>query len=91
MAVYFSKEKVASIVKDYAGDEKNTGNLEAQAALITYRIDSLSQHLRANPKDHSTRRRLLTLVGQRKSLLSYYMKKDIYKYRALIEKLGIRK
>jgi len=91
MAVYYSKEKVASVVAEYAGDAKNTGNLEAQVALITYRIDSLSQHLRANPKDHSTRRSLLKLVGQRKSLLSYYMKKDIYKYRALIEKLGIRK
>jgi small subunit ribosomal protein S15 len=91
MAVYYSKEKVASIVKNYAGDEKDTGNIEAQAALLTYRIDSLSQHLRANKNDHSTRRALLTMVGQRKSLLSYYMKKDIYKYRALIEKLGIRK
>lgn len=91
MAVYYSKEKVASVVAEYTGDAKNTGNLEAQVALITYRIESLSQHLRANPKDHSTRRSLLRMVGQRKSLLSYYMKKDIYKYRALIEKLGIRK
>ncbi len=91
MAVYYSKEKIAEIVKQYAGDEKNTGNTEAQIALLTYRIESLSAHLRANKKDHSTRRSLLTMVGQRKSLLSYYAKKDIYKYRALIEKLGLRK
>ena len=66
MAVYYNKEKIAEIVQQYAGDEKNTGNTEAQIAL-------------------------LTKVGQRKSLLSYYAKKDIYKYRALIEKLGLRK
>jgi len=91
MAVYYNKEKIADIVKQYAGDEKNTGNTEAQIALLTYRIESLSAHLRINKKDHSTRRSLLTMVGQRKSLLSYYAKKDIYKYRALIEKLGLRK
>lgn len=92
MAVYYNKEKIAGIVAEYAdGDAKNTGNIEAQVALLTYRIESLSAHLRINKKDHSTRRALLTMVGQRKSLLSYYAKKDIYKYRALIEKLGLRK
>ena len=91
MAVYYSKEKVASIIKEYGGDEKNSGDTEAQIALLTYRIESLSAHLRIFKKDHSTRRALLTMVGQRKSLLSYYAKKDIYKYRALIEKLGLRK
>jgi small subunit ribosomal protein S15 len=91
MAVYYSKEKIAEIVKTHGGDDKDTGNIEVQVALLTYRIESLSQHLRINKKDHSTRRALLTMVGQRKSLLSYYMKKDIYKYRALIEKLGLRK
>ena len=91
MAVYYSPAKVAEIVAQYGGTEKNTGNTEVQVALLTYRIESLSQHLRINPKDHSTRRALLTMVGQRKSLLSYYAKKNIYKYRALIEKLGLRK
>lgn len=91
MAVYYSKEKVAEIIGQYGRDAKDTGNTEAQVALLTYRIESLSAHLRAFPKDHSTRRSLLTMVGQRKSLLAYYAKKDIYKYRALIEKLGIRK
>ncbi|MBN8682292.1 MAG: 30S ribosomal protein S15 [Chitinophagales bacterium] len=91
MAVYYNKEKVAEIVAQYGGDAKNTGDTEAQVALLTYRIESLSAHLRQNKKDHSTRRALLAMVGQRKSLLSYYAKKDIFKYRALIEKLGIRK
>jgi small subunit ribosomal protein S15 len=92
MAVYYNKEKISEIVKEYAGgDAGNTGNTEVQIALLTYRIESLSAHLRKFKKDHSTRRSLLTMVGQRKSLLAYYAKKDIYKYRALIEKLGLRK
>ena len=91
MAVYYNKEKISEIVQQYAGDANNTGNVEAQIALLTYRIESLSAHLRQNKKDHATRRSLISMVGQRKSLLSYYSKKDIYKYRALIEKLGIRK
>ena len=91
MAVYYNKEKIAEIVSTYGGSATNTGNTEAQIALLTYRIESLSAHLRQNPKDHSTRRSLLAMVGQRKSLLQYYAKKDIYKYRALIEKLGLRK
>lgn len=91
MAVYYNKEKIESIVAEYGGESKNTGHVEAQIALLTYRIESLSAHLRLNKHDHSTRRALLTMVGQRKSLLSYYMRKDIFKYRALIEKLGLRK
>jgi small subunit ribosomal protein S15 len=91
MAVYYSKEKVVEIVTKYGGEEKNTGSIEAQIALHTYRIEQLSNHLRENKKDFSCRRALLSLVGHRKRLLSYYMKKDILKYRALIEKLGIRK
>lgn len=90
MAVYYSKEKVADIVKQYGG-EGNTGSIEAQIALHTYRIESLSEHLRSNKKDFACRRALLSLVGHRKRLLQYYMKKDIVKYRQLIEKLGIRK
>ncbi len=91
MAEYYSKEKVAEIVAQYGENGKDTGNVEVQVALLTYRIESLSAHLRSNKKDHSTRRALLTMVGQRKRLLSYYAKKDIFKYRALIEKLGLRK
>lgn len=91
MAVYYSKEKIAEIVSKYGENANDTGNTEVQVALLTYRIECLSSHLRNFKKDHSTRRALLTMVGQRKSLLGYYAKKDIYKYRALIEKLGLRK
>ena len=91
MAVYLSKEKVEEIFKEYGGAEKNTGSIEGQIALFTYRIGKLSEHLKENRKDHSCRRTLLTLVGKRRRLLRYLSKKDIQKYRDLIEKLGIRK
>ena len=91
MAVYYSKEKVAEITKEYGKNDKDTGNVEVQVALLTYQIESLSAHLRINKKDHSTRRSLLHKVAQRKGLLGYYAKTDIFKYRALIEKLGLRK
>ncbi len=91
MAVYLTKEKKEEIFKEYGGSENNTGSTEAQIALFTYRIEMLSEHLQRNKKDHSCRRTLLTLVGKRKSLLQYLMKKDIQKYRDLIQKLGIRK
>jgi len=91
MAVYYSTEKIIEITTQYGGNASNTGNTEVQVALLTYRIECLSAHLRQFKKDHSTRRRLLSMVAQRKGLLSYYAKKDIYKYRALIEKLGLRK
>lgn len=91
MAVYLTKEKTAEIFKEYGGSEKNSGSTEGQIALFTYRIKSLSEHLQKNKKDHSCRRTLLTIVGKRKSLLKYLAKKDITKYRALIEKLGLRK
>ena len=91
MAVYLTKEKVAEIFKEYGGSEQNSGSTEAQIALFTYRIKSLSDHLQSNKKDHSCRRTLLTLVGKRRRLLQYLAKKDITKYRSLIEKLGIRR
>ena len=91
MAEYLSKEKKEEIFKEHGGSASNTGSIEGQVALYTYRIKSLSKHLIDNKKDHSCRRTLLTLVGKRKSLLKYLAKKDIQKYRDLIEKLGIRK
>jgi len=91
MAVYYSKEKIAEIVSKYGEGPNDTGNTEVQVALLTYRIECLSSHLRKFLKDHATRRALITMVGQRKRLLSYYGKNDIFKYRALIEKLGLRK
>ncbi len=71
-----------------AGD---TGSPEVQVAVLTARIAELTAHLQENPKDHHSRRGLLKMVGQRRGLLSYLKKKDIERYRALIEKLGLRK
>jgi len=91
MAVYLTKEKRREIFAEYGGNPDNSGSTEGQIALFTYRINSLSDHLRANKKDHSCRRTLLSLVGKRRKLLSYLASKDIQKYRDLIVKLGIRK
>lgn len=91
MALYLAKEKVEEIFKEHGGSEKNTGSTEGQIALFTFRIQGLSEHLQRNKKDHSSRRTLLSLVGKRKRLLQYLAAKDITKYRALIEKLGLRK
>lgn len=91
MAEYLSKEKMEEIFQEYGGSATNTGSTEGQIALFTYRIAELSRHLRTNRKDHSCKRTLLTLVGKRRRLLKYLAKKDIVGYRALIEKLGIRK
>ncbi len=91
MAIYLTKEKTEEIFKEHGGSESNTGSTEGQIALFTFRIKGLSDHLQSNKKDHSCRRTLLTLVGKRRRLLQYLSRKDINKYRALIEKLGIRK
>lgn len=91
MANYLTEEKMKEIFREHGGSEKNTGSTEGQIALFTYRIQQLSEHLKENRKDHSCRRTLLTLVGKRKALLNYLMRKDIQKYRDLIAKLGIRK
>ena len=91
MAIYLSKEKTEEIFAQYGGSATNTGSIEGQIALFTFRINGLSQHLRENHKDHSSRRALLGLVGKRKRQLNYLAKKDITKYRTLIEQLGIRK
>ena len=91
MALYLSKEKKEEIFQEYGGSAKNTGSVEGQIALFTYRIKMLSEHLEENRKDFSCKRTLLTLVGTRKRYLNYLAKKDITKYRALIEKLGLRK
>ena len=91
MAIYLTKEKKEEIFKEYGGFEMNTGSTEGQIALFTFRIQELSKHLQSNNKDHSCRKRLLTLVGKRRRLLQYLAKNDITKYSSLIEKLGIRK
>jgi len=91
MAVYLTKEKKEEIFKEYGGNEKNSGSIEAQIALLTFRIKALSDHLRENKKDFSCKRSLLSMVGKRKRFLQYLAKKDISKYRSLIDKLGLRK
>ena len=86
-----SKEKKAAIMKEYARTEGDTGSPEVQVAVLTARIQELTEHLKANPKDHHSRRGMLKLVGQRRGLLEYLKKKDIERYRVLIERLGLRK
>lgn len=86
-----SKEKKAEIIKTYGRTPEDTGSPEVQVALLTARITELTEHLKVNKKDHHSRRGLLKMVGQRRNLLAYLQKKDIEAYRALIEKLGLRK
>lgn len=86
-----SKEKKAEIIAEYGRTPNDTGSSEVQIALLTERIQELNAHLKENPKDHHSRRGLLMMVGQRRNLLAYLKKKDLEGYRALIEKLGLRK
>ncbi|MCI8562065.1 MAG: 30S ribosomal protein S15 [Lachnospiraceae bacterium] len=86
-----SKEKKAEIIKTYGRTPEDTGSPEVQIALLTTRIVELTEHLKVNKKDHHSRRGLLKMVGQRRNLLEYLKKKDLEGYRALIEKLGLRK
>ncbi len=86
-----TKEVKKNIFKEFGGAEKNTGSTEAQIALFTSRINHISDHLKTNRKDHSNTRALLIMVGKRRRLLNYLMKKNLNGYRSLIEKLGIRK
>ena len=86
-----SKEKKAEIIAAYGRKEGDTGSPEVQIAILTERIRELTEHLKANPKDHHSRRGLLMMVGQRRGLLTYLKKSDLDGYRALIEKLGLRK
>ena len=85
------KEKTQAIIKEYARTEGDTGSPEVQVAVLTARIEELTEHLKVHHKDHHSRRGLLKMVGQRRGLLDYLKKTDIERYRALIEKLGIRK
>ena len=89
--MYLTKEVKAEIFKKYGKDENDSGTAEAQIALFTHRINHLTGHLRNNHKDYNTERSLVKLVGKRRSLLDYLIKKDIVRYRAIIKELGIRK
>ena len=84
-------EEKLKIFKEYGGSEKNTGSVEASIALLTQRINHMSNHLQTRKKDHSNTRSLTILVGKRKRQLKYLSKKDIEAYRKLIEKLNLRK
>lgn len=86
-----SKEKKAEIIAAYGRKEGDTGSPEVQIAILSERIRELTEHLKENPKDHHSRRGLLMMVGQRRGLLSYLKRTDLEGYRALIEKLGLRK
>ena len=85
------KDIKQEIITTYAVHEGDTGSPEVQIAILTNRINSLNEHLKANPKDHHSRRGLLKMVGHRRNLLAYLQKNDIERYRAIIAKLGIRK
>ena len=79
------------IIAEHAREEGDTGSSEVQIALLTHRITHLTEHLKTHKQDHHSRRGLLLLVGQRRRLLNYLRKSDIGRYRALIEKLGLRR
>ena len=85
------KDEKQSIIDANRVHEKDTGSPEVQIALLTSRIQNLTEHLKKNDKDHHSRRGLLKMVGHRRKLLAYLQKKDIERYRAIIEKLGLRK
>ncbi len=89
--MYLSQEVKENIFEKHGKSKTDTGSAEGQIALFTYRIDHLSKHLKNNHKDYNTERSLVRLVGKRRALLDYLMKKDILRYRAIIKELGLRK
>ncbi|HIJ83333.1 MAG: SSU ribosomal protein S15P [Magnetococcales bacterium] len=84
-------EKKQQLIKDFATKEKDTGSPEVQVALLTERINNLTEHLRQNVKDHHSRRGLLKMVGLRRRLLAYVQRKDKGRYQKLIQRLNLRK
>ena len=84
-------ENKQDIIKDYKAHPKDTGSTEVQLALLTRRINDLTEHLKTQPKDFSSRRGLLKLVGKRRRLLDYLKRKDINRYREILDKLNLRK
>ncbi|MCR5376356.1 MAG: 30S ribosomal protein S15 [Lachnospiraceae bacterium] len=86
-----SKEKKSAIIAEYGKNPQDTGSAEVQIAILSARIEELTEHLQKNKQDNHSRRGLYMMVGRRRGLLDYLKSKDINAYRALIEKLGIRK
>lgn len=86
-----TKEKKTKVIQDNKTAENDTGSPEVQIAILTSRIDGLTEHFKTHPKDHSSRRGLLKMVGARSALLKYIGKKDLKRYREVINRLGLRK
>jgi small subunit ribosomal protein S15 len=86
-----TKKKKEKIITDFETHDGDTGSPEVQVALLTNRIDELTEHLKVHPKDHASRRGLLKMVGTRSALLKYVSKKDAKRYREIISRLGLRK
>ncbi|MCL6580981.1 MAG: 30S ribosomal protein S15 [Firmicutes bacterium] len=86
-----TKEQKQKIIQDYRIHESDTGSPEVQVAILTQRINELTEHLREHKKDHHSRRGLLKMVGQRRRLLNYLKDNDIERYRAVVERLGLRR
>lgn len=89
--IMISKEKKTEIIAAYGRTPEDTGSPEVQIAILTERISELTAHLKENPKDHHSRRGMLKMIGHRRALLAYLKKTDLEGYRALIERLGLRK
>lgn len=89
--MYLTTEKKKEIFGQFGKSEQDTGSAEGQIALFTFRINHLTEHLKENHKDHSTRRSLIRLVGKRRQLLDYLKRKDISRYRSIIAELNLRK
>ncbi|HSO86858.1 MAG TPA: 30S ribosomal protein S15 [Draconibacterium sp.] len=89
--MYLTTEKKQELFTQFGKSVADTGSAEGQIALFTFRINHLTEHLKQNKKDHSTRRSLIKLVGKRRSLLDYLIKKDIERYRTIIKELNLRK
>lgn len=85
------KEEKTAVIEANRLNDKDTGSPEVQIAILTKRINELTEHIKVHQKDHHSRRGLLKMVGHRRNLLNYLQKKDIERYRAIIAKLGIRK
>ena len=86
-----TKERKQEIINTYKREDKDTGSPEVQIALLTERINELTEHLRVHKKDNHSRRGLLKMVGKRRNLLNYLSRKDLQRYREIVEKLGLRK
>lgn len=91
MTFLISQESKAQIIEQFSRHDNDTGSPEVQVAILTKRIEELTEHLKVHKNDHHSRRGLYKMIGQRRGLLNYLMKKDIERYRSLIEELGLRR